>query len=74
MCESRQGKLSPADSPLMLMTNAGCLDGVLLLLSCKADPGRVNKARRGGREGADREGRRERHKGVAEGGMGVLDS
>ena len=49
-CEPRQGVQSAADSPLMLMEKAGCWDGARLLLSCKADPGKVNKARRGGRE------------------------
>ena len=48
--KSRQGELSPADSPLMLMASAACLEGVRLLLSYKADPGRANKARRGGRD------------------------
>ena len=69
--EPRQGGLSPADSPLMLMERAGCLEGVRLLLSYKADPGRVNKARRGGRggEGQEEAGRKpERGKGRGIGG------
>ena len=61
LCPYLQRMLT-STSPLMLMSGAGCLEGVRLLLSYKADTGRVNKARRGGREGEDRAGRREGRK------------